>query len=871
MKSPPKGTETNKRAQTWKPQRYPGSLPTSYNDCVNAAKLYPSFYSIHATKGDAQQALGPTFLKQNVERTIERWYCIRCGGKGKIMQFTLLQHTGPYAGKSCTKHVLERTILCTHRIPSWMDSLLKRNDDPSEKTRDVGLPPKVKEKCDEIQTQYMGITPVMCFHMVHRALVDQDECFRDPSARSILRTKIMRYRSVTRRRRDQKLNLKTSQDIMLYRQNLDLLSKLPKWWIPEPILSEPHLYEIGKRLSMEGIIGLKPADSPNDANIPSHLFTLNVPLQDAVNYPEHEAIKQLEEDRKKKNQDPVSQNCVVFSSLALLRMLCDVANPSIMGEASANAKPEDLINKLVVASDASHDFTHAGYKLVSLGIVNYSRVLSAKSTSYKKSYNPLVLMLCPSECAESYLVLFCAAKYAVFKLFGIASLNPAVLLQDCSLSLLNAVNISFPFTKTGTCWSHVIRKLITGRKGNGGYAMHLRRHGISFMRGTAANDVTLIHRCRTMAQAKKMATIVIDGWMKAGETKLAQVFSESYIQKEPFNFWWYSCLGIKGQSPHTNHLERIHLEAKGCSLWEGMVKTNVSIEQCLYREMPKLVYGWSRDRTGLQFGFKILDKEHVLGETSACRDLFEYSSKLDWENEVYEEIPADERKKSLFYFCTTVGSNNANASTVAARKSAMEGNFEGGYNKRETFIARTECLCCVEYQQTPTGEWCWMGDCVHFWKTTFCVHAACKQYEGPVRDLSFRLPTTKRKNKSLKPSERRKNGGNAGGSKKKTAGRTSRQSESHELLEQNKRQRNGTSEQPTFSHNADVQQRQQMLNVQQQQSTLHQHQIALNQAMAAQQQRRVAMRQHAMGLLPFQQQQLVVARQAQVQQESVVA
>ena len=121
---------------------------------------------------------------------------------------------------------------------------------------------------------------------------------------------------------------------MLYRQNLDLLSKLPSWWIPEPILSEPHLYEIGKRLSMEGIIGLKPAEAPNDANTPSHLFTLNVPLQDAVNYPEHEAIKQLEQDRKRKQQDPVSQNCVVFSSLALLRTLCDVANPLIMGQAS---------------------------------------------------------------------------------------------------------------------------------------------------------------------------------------------------------------------------------------------------------------------------------------------------------------------------------------------------------------------------------------------------------------------------------------------------------------------------------------------------------------------------------------------------------
>ena len=546
-----------------------------------------------------------------------------------------------------------------------------------------------------------------------------------------------------------------------------------------------------------------------------------------------------------------------------------------MGEGTRSAKPEDLISKLVVASDASHDFTHGGYKFVSLGVVNYSRVLSAESMSYKKTYNPLVLMLCPSECEESYLVLFRAVKYSILKIFGITRLDFGVLLQDCSLSLLNAVKVSFPLTKTSTCWSHVIRKLITGRKGNGTYARHMQRYNIDFMRGTAAKDATLIHRCRTKAQAMKMATLVIAGWIKAGEEKLAKVFAASYIHEEPFNYWWYSCVGIKGQSPHTNPLERIHLEAKGCSLWEGLVNTNVSIEQCLYREMPKLVYGFSRDRTGLQFGFKILDKSHVLGQTNAGRDLFDYSSKLDWKKDVYEERPADNSKKSRFYFCTTPGSNNANAASVAARESAMEGHFEGGYEERNNFIARTECLCCVEYEQTPAGEWCWMGDCAYFWKTTFCVHAACKEYEGTVRDLSFRLPTTKRKNKSLQHSDtsRTNVGDDATNEKKSRTGGTSRQQEPRNLRENNRQPNHASDDGYNSLPVPAARQNNSAVRPNQQQHQVAMGTTVLQRAMAVQQQRRVLLRQQHLAMVhqARQQQQLVAAQHLQVQEELVLS
>ena len=741
-------TEQRKNESTGE-QQLPGILQ-SYDDYAFAAKVKPSLYSIHSTYGSAVDALGPSFFKCTTRNSVHWFECKSCKAKVKL---TVLERPG--SGTKCYAVAYEKK--CTHPLYTWRSFLLKEDGQSGKgdtKGRG-GLPPLVKEKCDEVIAQYPSITSQMCYHKVHLALVENDECFRSQEVRNILRTKIMRYRRSRRRTLNNQTAIQTSQDIYMYRFTLDLLSRLPDWWQAECVLSEEHMYEIGKRLADSGVIGLKPTETVHDTTRTSYLFTLEVPpdysKKECV---EHTRIEELQAEREKQGKPPVTRNSVVFSSLNLLRTICDVANPRVMGTPATKMKAEDLMVKIVVAADASHDFTHSGFKLVSLGVVNYARVLSAASKSYKKTYNPLILMLCPSECEESYLVLFRAVKYAVLKLFGVKRLDFATLLQDCSMGLLNAVKISFPLTATDTCYSHVIRKHLVGRKGNGSYAKYLRHHGITYLKEIVARDVQLVHRCRTEAQAAKMAEIVIAGWKQAGEDKLAQVFADSYVNNPPFNRWWYSCVGMKGQSPHTNALERIHLEAKGCSLWEGMVQTNISIEQCLHREMPKLVYGWSRDRTGMNFEFKILDKKMILqSQSNDSYQLFQYATQLDWEHDVYEEQrphsasnteqQEDGNNTVRFYFSTTAGSKNANALNVARRNSAMEGKFDGGYSKRDDFIALTEALCCVEREQTPSGQWCWMGDCAHFWKTTFCVHAACKQYETNVRDGSYKLPTRK--------------------------------------------------------------------------------------------------------------------------------
>ena len=624
-------TEEESNKKTTKEQALMLQSLVTYEDYAHAAKVKPLLCSIHNTYGSAVHALGPTFLKGTTRATSHWFHCKICPAKAKV---AILQEVG----SDTTCCALAYGKKCSHPIYTWR-SFLSKEDGQTAKGDTKGrggLPPLVKEKCDEVIAQYPTISSVMCYHQVHLSLVNNDDCFRSREVRSILRTKIMRYRRSQRRSVNKQSAIQTSQDILMYRSTLDLLSRLPNWWQNECVLSEEHMYELGKRLASSGIIGMKPTECPDDKSTTSHLFTFEVPPEySKKECPEHDRLVELQLEREKQGKVPVTRNCVVFGSLNLLRTICDVANPAVMGTPATKMKPEDLIGQIVVAADASHDFTHSGYKLVSLGVVNYARVLSTASKSYQKTYNPMILMLCPSECEESYLVVFRAAKYAVLKLFGIKKLNFATLLQDCSLGLLNAVKISFPLTATDTCYSHVIRKSLVGRKGNGSYAKHLRKHGISYLKETVAKDVQRIHRCRTEAQARKMAEMVLTGWEIAGETKLAKVFANSYVKNPPFNRWWYSCVGIKGQSPHTNPLERIHLEAKGCSLWEGMVQTNISIEQCLHREMPKLVYGWSRDRTGLNFDFKIQDKAYVLmSQSNDCYDLFQYASKLDWENDV---------------------------------------------------------------------------------------------------------------------------------------------------------------------------------------------------------------------------------------------
>jgi hypothetical protein len=74
---------------------------------------------------------------------------------------------------------------------------------------------------------------------------------------------------------------------------------------------------------------------------------------------------------------------------------------------------------------------------------------------------------------------------------------------------------------------------------------------------------------------------------------------------------------------------------------------------------------------------------------------------------------------------------------------ALLGNFQGPYQERHLLHEYVYGLCHVTYTTLVTGEFCYIGSCEQFFKTTCCPHAVYFQYQDVLPELSFKIPNKK--------------------------------------------------------------------------------------------------------------------------------
>jgi hypothetical protein len=86
------------------------------------------------------------------------------------------------------------------------------------------------------------------------------------------------------------------------------------------------------------------------------------------------------------------------------------------------------------------------------------------------------------------------------------------------------------------------------------------------MMRTSFMSVGLIKKIGTMKR------LVLQAWLAVEEIDFAKVFTDSYLEKDHFNCWYYCALGILGHIPQNNIHERSNLDTKRCACFRGIIQ-----------------------------------------------------------------------------------------------------------------------------------------------------------------------------------------------------------------------------------------------------------------------------------------------------------
>jgi hypothetical protein len=190
--------------------------------------------------------------------------------------------------------------------------------------------------------------------------------------------------------------------------------------------------------------------------------------------------------------------------------------------------------------DGTHGITKSEFKLITLGFTTFC------GRTCSRRFHPLVYGFGEGEREIVVIHTFLNLKIALKKLFGIDDMTfRRGIVSDAAPALVNAMTACFPDSTPLQCYPHIIRKFIVDdRSGNGMYLKKLRKQNKNWLNNEAQVAIKMCSYCKTMKQRNKLWELTKSVWEAAGENELAQTFSQTYINDERFNKWYYNVSGI---------------------------------------------------------------------------------------------------------------------------------------------------------------------------------------------------------------------------------------------------------------------------------------------------------------------------------------
>jgi hypothetical protein len=566
------------------------------------------------------------------------------------------------------------------------------------------MPPLVKAMADQFSLE-RDIDPNEIWRKLSCCFCN-DPIWMDPKIRTVLKGQILDRVRYMRRKAPKQIQIEFTHDLISFQERHKLC--LPPDHIPRSISSVVHLAQMAKVYEDRGFLKGKKSRQgvPHQDLVVLHY--LDIIIKSAWY---QQLLKKRSKSSIGKERESVLQNTVVFTSLALLWNLCGA---------------EELDWQVCGSADGTFNCCSNDFKLIGIGLFS----INLDGT---KRYHPLVYALAPGEIELVALIALEYMKCRAMEVFGLTPRFKGGLISDHTEVFTSAFHEAFPSDMLLQCFPHIIRKFrIDGeREGNGSYYKHLSgKNPVSWLHSVAENDVYMLRECRTDAMFGTMKRLVLQAWREAGETALAKVFSESYLEKDHFNRWYYCASGIPGCIPQNNSHERSNLDTKGCARFRGIIHQGRGMTKMLNVEFPQLVFVNSDERVGTQRHYPILDERRTL-----THHLFNYYNSLDLKVDI-----------KSYQGGFLVNKDIALGTQIDDKKygQAMNGQFEGDFTNRHEFFESADDVCFVRKQKLCSRlEEFYCGSCFDFYNHLTCHHAAIFQYKNTLPMVANKLATTR--------------------------------------------------------------------------------------------------------------------------------
>jgi hypothetical protein len=496
--------------------------------------------------------------------------------------------------------------------------------------------------------------------------------------------------------------------------------KLPPSFRPVPMYCLDHVKAFATKLEADGYLtGVKhQRDCPH-----FDMIVLDFEMSSDVQERYNTLLFRREKEKKAQNDDgkvkeAPKDNMIIFSSISLLSNIC-------FGQR--------LNWEISLSADGTHDVGSNDYILIPIGIYHINN-------DGTKTFRPLLYAFCPGEIELCVLLALDQLRIATRLLFNIYPVFKGGMISDCSEVFVNSFKLVFPKNPLLQCYPHIARKFrIDGeRTSNGGYRKNLTKMDSKWLQAVAGKDVQWLRLCRTFAMFNKGASLVSDAWVQAGESKLLDVFANSYLKNPDYCKWWYAVVGIPGCIPQNQSIERNNLDIKGCRAFSGVITTGRNMTAMIGEEFPKLIFNNSGMRYGVGRGVPMLDDKRMLSTTSVLEfydliqkseDIVPYQKGFLINTEEYVGTPI--RQERIFNY-----------------EKSLAGEFESDYASRSTFFGRVNGFCFVDRSGTTTTSdnkeaTFFRGTCFQFYNYCWCPHAAVVQYDELLSVHARKLPDQK--------------------------------------------------------------------------------------------------------------------------------
>jgi len=450
-----------------------------------------------------------------------------------------------------------------------------------------------------------------------------------------------------------------------------------------------------------------------------------------VSHAEQRLYTLIEDETAKKGPNNGSfDSTIVFSSLALLSNIRECAK---------------LDYRVSCSADGSADMCSNNFKLLNFGCISIAR-------DGTRSFRPFLYALARGESKLSFAVaLVTFLKYSR-RLFGEKDMVwKGGLISDHAGAFVSVFEQAFHGSMLMQCWPHIKRKFIPGRKGNFGYSKFFSS---KFLKGTASEDVTMLHRCQSKAMFKTMWELVAKAWSNSRQNELRKTFSGSYISQDKYNGWFIGCVDVETPLtiPQNNSNERNSLLLKGSRQFVGRVDIGLEMGRMLQTQFPTAVQLASIECQGVHRPQPMDDEKWLFQPASnryqAITSFAKYACPT-------LDINRDFRKPFVYVNCNDnfdamdyAEKNFASALTERRLKlyeAALAGCADSfGFEQRSDYLDLVEGICCV-VPVMVNGKESYRGSCYQYRRNGYCNHAVFIQYHSKVVRWSENIDTHKRK------------------------------------------------------------------------------------------------------------------------------